>query len=86
MRFDQSQNESSYTEALPGGEAGRCKREPKRSVATGVADLQRLGVERFEQCASEARLWRTSGALAQQGAPPDGAKKRAVGELGRYVL
>jgi fermentation-respiration switch protein FrsA (DUF1100 family) len=31
-------------------------------------------VERFEQRRSEARLRRTSGALAQPGAPPDGAK------------
>ena len=49
MRFDQSQNERGHAAALPDGEAGRCTREPKRSVATGVGDLQRFGVERFEQ-------------------------------------
>jgi hypothetical protein len=84
MGLDQSQNESGRAQALPRGEARLCtRREPKRSVASGVADLQRFGVERFEQRRSEARLRRTSGALAQPGAPPDGAKKRAAGELGR---
>ena len=34
----------------------------------------------------EGRLPGTSGALAQPGAPPDGAKKRAAGELGRWAL
>jgi hypothetical protein len=55
MRFDQSQNESSHAEALPGG----------------------------EQPVSEGRSPGPSGALAQQGAPPDGAKSRAAGELVR---
>lgn len=55
MTFDQSQNESSHAEALTGGEARRCtRREPRRSVASGVANLQRFGVERGEQPVSQA--------------------------------
>jgi hypothetical protein len=39
---------SGHAEARPGGEAGRSsRREPKRSLASGVADLRRFSMERF---------------------------------------
>lgn len=66
MTFDQSQNESSHAEALPGDEVGRrTRREPKLSVASGVANLQRFSAERVEQPVSEGRSSGPSGALAQ---------------------
>jgi hypothetical protein len=65
MTFDQSQNESSHVEALPGGDVGRCtRRETKRSVSDGVADLRCFGVERVGQPVSEGRSPGPSGALA----------------------
>ena len=79
MDFDQSQNESGHAEALPVGEVGRCTlREPKRSVANGVAAIQRFGVERVEQPASGGRSSATSGALTQPGAAADGVDRRRL--------
>lgn len=57
MTFDQSQNESSHAEALPGGEVGhRTRRERRHSAASGATDLQRSGVEHVEHPVSEGRL------------------------------
>ncbi|MCI0558078.1 MAG: hypothetical protein MN733_06255 [Nitrososphaera sp.] len=71
MGFDQSQNESGHAQALPGSEVDHgTRREPRRSVASGASDLQRFGIERFEQRLSEARLRRSQTPWPNQALQP----------------